>query len=64
MFDEGSGTSRDIFMIMQLGGVKAKQSAGCPGGAGEFSTADYTETMTLKGFTNEALTTQQGIWVE
>ncbi|HEY1854419.1 MAG TPA: hypothetical protein VGG40_07510 [Solirubrobacterales bacterium] len=62
--DQGSGTSRDIFMIIQLSGIKVSQKAGCPGEAGEFTTGEYSETMTLKGFTNELMTTQQGIWVE
>jgi hypothetical protein len=60
----GSGLLRDIFGSITIGGITAKQSSGCPGGAGTFTTADYTGTLTVKGFTSAAHTTQKGIWVE
>jgi hypothetical protein len=62
--DGGSGATRDIFGNITLADITAKQSSGCPGGAGTFTTADYNGSITVKGFTSAAHSTQKGFWVE
>jgi hypothetical protein len=60
----GTTTGRHIHAELTLGGLTAKQSSGCPGGAGTFATADYAGTIDLKGYTSAAHTTKRGIWIE
>jgi hypothetical protein len=60
----GGGATRDITGTIEIGSITAKQTSGCPGGAITSTAADYTGTITVKGFTSAAHTTQKGIWVE
>lgn len=67
--NEGTGSTRDILVTATAAQIKYTVDGpgticGTPGTYEGEKGAGYTGTVTQKGFSSEALTTQVGVWVE
>lgn len=63
LVNEGAGTKRALQAGFAVKNIKAKQTGGCLGGAGTFSTGEFTASPTLRGYVSYP-NQQTGIWVE
>lgn len=65
--NEGAGATRHVIVTSEIQGEAANRitytASGCPAGNGTFSNGEYTGAADVKGYTDQAHTTQQGIWV-
>lgn len=59
--EEGSGATRSILVTSTVGGIAVTVDGG--GICGSSGSATLTGSALIKGFSNEGLTTQTGVWV-